>query len=127
MHEIIEAESVSRLFIWLALGLPPIGLCLGALIGRLNGSLARWMVVGLLVGLLGPLNWLIWSGYNLITLRLGLDSVANVLINLLIFAMLGGIVGAALAVAMKRLFTDRSIPQGSDGSVDRSDGESQDR
>ena len=54
------------------------------------------LITGLLIGLLGPANWLLWHIYNGIEDHYGLDSVKAMLINLALFAALGLIVGTAV-------------------------------
>ena len=65
------------------------------------------LVTGVLIGLLGPANWLLWHIYNRIEDHYGLDSVKAMLINLALFAVLG------IAVGLAFRFTRRSQPQSS--------------
>lgn len=75
-------------------GVPMLGLVAGAVafayVRRRGGD-------GLLYGLLwgGPpiLAGVLWRVYNVITDRLGLDSVANLLVNLAMFVGLGALCG----------------------------------
>jgi hypothetical protein len=95
MRELVELSAVERLFGLLAVALPIVGLGIGAAIqfgARRPGAWAR----GLLVGLLGPANWLLWRLYNGIENRYGLDSVKALLLNLAIFAALGVAIGIGL-------------------------------
>jgi len=48
------------------------------------------LVIGLLVG--GG-NFALWTLYNAITERLGLDTVKNLLVNLALFVVLGVVIG----------------------------------
>jgi len=93
MREIITLEQANRLFLALAIAAPLVGPGLGALVGWRNGSISRGVKWGLGIGLLGPLNLLLWLTYNRITERLGLDTVANLLVNLGLFLALGVIAG----------------------------------
>src|SRR5690349_19727463 len=90
MREIVTVEQVNSLFLWLAIGLPVVGLIGGFLLGRRAGA-----IKGFVVGLFGPLNLLLWKVYNLITDKLGLDSVKNLLVQLGLFIALG-VVGGLL-------------------------------
>jgi cation transporter-like permease len=98
MREIVTIEQMDRLFLLLAIAAPILGAVIGAAIGRKKGRAHQvyCVVIGLMVGLLGPLNLVLWKVYNAITNRLGLDSVKNLLVNLTLFAALG--IGAGLAV-----------------------------
>src|SRR5207248_711211 len=84
MREIVTVEQVNSLFLGLAIGLPVVGLIGGYLFGRRAGA-----IKGFIVGLFGPLNLLLWKMYNLITDKLGLDSVKNLLVQLGLFIALG--------------------------------------
>jgi hypothetical protein len=97
MREIVTIEQMDRLFLLLAIAAPIIGALLGAALGRKKGRAHQvyCVVIGLFVGLLGPLNLILWKVYNAITNHLGLDSVKNLLVNLTLFAALG--IGAGLA------------------------------
>jgi hypothetical protein len=52
----------------------------------------------------GPpvLLWVMWRVYNAITSRLGLDTVANLLVNLALFVIVGALCGAGWAWLMAR-------------------------
>ena len=56
-----------------------------------NLSLFIWIVI--LCGLIGPANFFLWTIYNAIENRFGLDSVSALLINLAIFVVLGIAIG----------------------------------
>ena len=93
LHELVDTESVGRLFAILAIALPPCGILAGWLVGRIRGTSRRSTTIGLLVGLLGPANWLLWRVYNAITDRIGLDTVRNLLTNLALFIIVGAAIG----------------------------------
>jgi len=97
LREIVTVEQVQTWFVWLAIGAPPIGLLVGALAGRRAGCPRRGAAAGLAVGLLGPLNLGLWFIYNAISERLGMDTVRNLLVNLALFVMLGGVMGFVAA------------------------------
>ena len=93
MREPIDLAAVERIFGLLAVMLPVLGVGLGAALqfgARRRGALAT----GILVGLLGPANWLLWRVYNGIENYYGLDSVKAMLLNLALFAALGASVGS---------------------------------
>jgi hypothetical protein len=93
MREIVTTEQIDRLFLILAIAAPALGVLCGAFLGGRRGSVRRGATAGLLVGLLGPTNLLLWKVYNAITERLGLDTVKNLLVNLGLFIALGVIAG----------------------------------
>jgi hypothetical protein len=99
MQEIVTVDGVTRLFLALAVLAPVLGLLIaGVMIARRaeRGDARRW---GLLVGLCGPGNWLLWKLYNALTEHNGLDTVRNFEINLVVFVL----IGLALGLALNRL------------------------
>jgi hypothetical protein len=94
MKESLTVEQMDRLFLALAILAPLLGAAIGALIGR-RSNVGRGALKGLLVGLLGPANLVMWKVYNALTDRMGLDSVRNLLVQLGLFVALGVIAGLA--------------------------------
>jgi len=67
---------------------------LAPLAGLAWGLLKKRPVPGLIIGLLvGGGNFALWTLYNAITERLGLDTVKNLLVNLALFVVLGVVIG----------------------------------
>lgn len=95
MQEIITAQQVDTLFVVLAVGGPIVG----AAIGWLRG---KRVLHGLLWGMLLTANWLLWRLYNAITDRLGLDTVRNLIVNLVLFLVLGAVAGWLVARRSRR-------------------------
>jgi hypothetical protein len=92
MRELVDLGAVQWWFGILAVALPLVGVGIGAAFqfrARRPGALAG----GIVVGLLGPVNWLLWRVYNGIEDHYGLDSVKAMLLNLALFAALGLAVG----------------------------------
>lgn len=89
MREIVTMEQVNRLFLLLAVVIPLLGAALGAWQGGKQGRQKQGMMRGFVVGLLGPLNLLLWKVYNLLTDRMGLDTVKNLVVNLVLFVVIG--------------------------------------
>src|SRR5205809_985964 len=89
MREIVTMEQVNSLFLWLAVGLPILGIILGGVIGVRMGNPRSGALKGFCLGVIGPLNLLFWKMYNAITDRLGLDSVKNLLVQLALFIAIG--------------------------------------
>ena len=67
---------------------------------------------GILIGLLGPVAWVLWKVYNAITERLGLDSVKNLVVNIVLFVAIG--VGAGLLLS--RLGSKSDSESGTSGA-----------
>jgi Na+/proline symporter len=111
MRELVDLATVERLFGILAALLPILGIGIGALVqsrARRPGAL----LTGLLLGLLGPANWLLWRVYNRIEDHYGLDSVKAMLLNLALFAALG--LGVGLALRLLRRSGDSTRGSASD-------------
>ena len=93
MREIVTMEQANSLFLGIAIAAPIFGIIVGAGIGALRRNVGHAALRGFLIGLLGPANLVLWNVYNLITDRLGLDTVKNLLVNLGLFVVLGIIAG----------------------------------
>ncbi len=100
MKELIELAAVERLFQLLSVGAPIAGMLVGALWGAKQQNVKQGAIHGLLFGLLGTANYLMWRIYNALTDANGLDSVRGLFINFGLFTVLGiaaGIVWAKLS------------------------------
>jgi hypothetical protein len=97
MREIVTQEQVEHVFLILAIAGPLAGLVIGGLAARVahrsSDSVRVLALRGACWGLLGTANWLLWRLYNAITSVLGLDTVVNLVVNLVLFIALGGAVG----------------------------------
>jgi hypothetical protein len=107
MHELVDLDAVERLFGWLALLVPVIAIGAGAAL-QFGARRAGALRIGILVGLLGPANWLLWRIYNGIEDHYGLDSVKAMLLNLALFAALGVAIGIGV-----RAFRRSGVREGS--------------
>lgn len=85
MKELITVEQAEALFLMLALGLPVAGLMVGLVFRRL--------LFGLEVGLIGPANYALWRLFSFVTDHLGLDTMANLYVNVGLFAAIGLLAG----------------------------------
>ena len=92
MRELVDLAAVERLFGLLALLFPILGVGIGAAL-QFRAHRPGALRTGILIGLLGPVNWLLWKIYNAIEDHYGLDSVKAMLLNLALFAALGITVG----------------------------------
>lgn len=101
MREIVTVEQMDRLFLALAILAPIVGAAIGAFLGGRRGSLRRDAFKGLLVGLAGPANLLMWNLYNALTDRMGLDTVKNLLVQLSLFVALGVVAGLVASYVIR--------------------------
>lgn len=106
MRELIDPRAVERMLAFLAVGGPLAGLMFGALLGAHEAHSGRRVVAGTLIGALGTVVWGMWHVYGAITDKLGLDSLANLGLQLVLFAATGAAVGVCIArisLLLKRL------------------------
>jgi hypothetical protein len=97
MRELVDLAAVERLFNLLAVLTPILGIGAGAAI-QSRAQRPGALLAGILFGLLGPANWLLWRIYNRIEDHYGLDSVKAMLLNLALFVVLGLAVGISIRV-----------------------------
>ncbi len=88
MKELISAPQAHLLMLTVLIIAPLVGLAWGLWAKRIR----RGIGVGLAVGV-G--NFALWTLYNALTDKMGLDTVKNLLVNLGLFIALGLLVGAA--------------------------------
>lgn len=108
MKEIIDERTVELIIRVIAIGGPIIGLLIGVLVGAVRKQVARSALNGLGIGSLGILIWIMWVYYSW-TVRydpktgyVGLHKVSVLLVNLLVFSVVGAIVGALWGWISKR-------------------------
>ena len=102
----IDPEAVEKTFLFLAVGGPLVGLIIGVILGAHERNATRRVVQGVLIGLLGTLIYIMWRVYGVITNALGLDSVTNIGLQLLMFAALGVMLAFAIfkiSLLLKRI------------------------
>lgn len=115
MHEIVDMDAVNRVFLLLAWALPLTGALIGLAIGAKRQNVRQGLGVGVLAGLIGPLNLALWRIYNTITDHNGLDSIRNLFLNLALFITLGALLG----IGLRRISgTDRENSTEKDASKD---------
>ena len=93
LHEIVDLNAVNRLFLIFAVISPFAGMLAGYLVGKRSASFKRSFISWTLLGLLGPLNLLMWTLYNSLAKSNGIDSVRNLSLNFFIFITVGGVAG----------------------------------
>lgn len=89
--------------LFIAVAGPLVGLIVGALVGAHKKCAARPVVAGVLLGGIGPLIYWMWRLYGVVTSALGLDSVANLVVELVMFAVLGAVLGIAIFKTSEQL------------------------
>ena len=110
LHEIVDLNAVNRLFLILAVITPILGILTGYLVGKRNASFKRSFLSWTFLGLLGPLNLLMWTIYNSLANSNGIDSVRNLSLNFFIFLSVGGVAGVLYHRLQSSLGTpDRAI------------------
>lgn len=118
MREIVDLATVERLFRLLAVALPVMGALIGALVGARRGNVRRSLLAGVLVGLVGVLNWVLWRIFNAVTDRNGLDTVRNLFINLALFTAVGAAIGLG---ARRLLYRSSAEPEALPSTPERQD------
>lgn len=94
-------------------------LVLAPLIGLGWGFAQKRLPLGLAVGvLIGGGNYALWTAYNAITQKLGLDTVANLLVNLGLFVAVGIALGVGAGLyAARTQITQADVQGGDDGDM----------
>ena len=108
MKQLVDPNAVERVVLFLAVAGPLVGLILGAVLGAHERCSARRIIAGVLLGGIGSVVYGMWRVYGVITNALGLDSVANLGLQLVLFAALGAILGAVVlrvSLLLKRLWS----------------------
>ncbi len=103
MKELVTTEQAEHILRLLALVLPLAGIVIGALVGLVRKHLTTDVLIGFLFGLIGPGALGMWRVYNGIMGRYGLDSVKGLVINLVLFAVIGLLIGVGVGLARRRL------------------------
>ena len=93
-------------------------LVLAPLVGLVWGARAKRVRLGLLLGVLvGGGNYALWTVYNAITEKLGLDTVKNLLVNLSLFIVIGVVVGVGAGLFAARGRGRQEVQGGGHGNV----------
>lgn len=96
MKELIAPEFVNKIMLFLAVGGPLMGVIIGSLLGAHERVAWPRIVGGVLIGSLFTLIYGFWYLYNMVTGALGLDSLANMGLQLLMFAVFGSLLGLVI-------------------------------
>lgn len=114
---VLNETRIDRFFICLLWAGPVTGLLIGSVTGLLRRNIPRYTVTGLLFGFTGTLISVMWYIYNIIMDHFGLDSVAGLLLNLLLFVLVGMIAGLAFRWFLRRRISE-ATGSNSSGSAD---------
>lgn len=95
MHELVSPQSVDRILLFLAVVGPIAGLIIGIMLGAHERCAWPRALAGFLLGGLLTVVYGMWRLYGIITDRLGLDSVANLVLELVLFAVTGVLIALA--------------------------------
>lgn len=112
---LLDEDFITRLIVLCAWVSPTVGLVAGSIYGWTRGQLLNGFLRGLGLGCLGTLVWVMWTVYSALTDHYGLDSVKNLVINLIIFLLTGIVAG----LLYRWLFLKTA---GSPGAIDVSPG-----
>ena len=96
VRELVAPESVERVLLLLAVAGPLIGVIVGAVVGAHERCAMPKVIAGALIGALLSAVYGMWRVYGAITDALGLDSVANLVLELVLFAAVGLLVAIAV-------------------------------
>jgi hypothetical protein len=102
MKELVTIEQADRVIALLAVALPVSGLVVGVVVGAARRQLGRGLLAGVMVGLCGPLLWLLWRMYGAIVGVYGLDNVRGLLVNLGLFVAIGLVLGVVVGLVWRR-------------------------
>lgn len=99
-EELIKEEAVVHIFNLLAWLLPCAGLFGGGIFSILKrrGGYILW---GMGIGIIGPLNLLLWKLYSFVLDSFGFDSVKAFFFNIFIFVAIGIILGFLFLFVLK--------------------------
>lgn len=103
MKELIDPASAERVLLLAGVLGPVVGIIVGGVAGLRARRLTVGLIAGVLIGAMGTLIYAMWRVYGVITGVFGLDSTANLALQILIFAVLGAGLGVVI-VRVKRLF-----------------------
>jgi uncharacterized membrane protein len=99
MKELIDPIAVEKALLFFAVAGPLVGVIIGIILGAHERRVLPTILAGALIGAIGSFIYGMWWIYNLITNALMLDSVLNIVLQLVMFA----IAGALLAIAVSKI------------------------
>ncbi len=114
MKELITEQQAVFVINLIACLTLPLGLAVGWLYSlRRRRNTRLYLAYGLLGGLSGPFIFLMWKIYSLLVNHYGLDSVKGLMVELLVFVLVGlalGFILAQLVAYLRFLFVAKKDP-----------------
>ena len=102
----IDPETAERIMLLIGVAGPLVGLILGTVLGAHERCAAARILQGTLIGVLGSVVYGAWRVYGIVSNRLGPGSFCNLCLQMIIFAICGVGIGAAMfkiSLLLKRL------------------------
>ena len=96
MKPLVDPSSVERVLLYMAVAGPLAGFVLGTVLSVHARRAASRIIAGVLIGALGSVVYAMWRLYGVITDALGLDTVLNLALQIVMFAFLGALLGAVI-------------------------------
>ncbi len=90
---ILVEERLDSFFVILGWAGPLLGILTGLIWGSITRQLKGSTIRGACIGSVGPFLLVMWLIYNGVIDHFGLDSVRGLMINLVIFAVIGAVIG----------------------------------
>lgn len=115
---VLNETRIDRFFMCLLWAGPVTGLLIGFVTGLIRRNTSRCTITGFLFGFTGTLISVMWYIYNIIMDHFGLDSVAGLLLNLLLFVLVGMITGLAFRWCFHRRISE-ATESNSSSSADK--------
>lgn len=106
MKQLVDPGAVERVLLFIGVAGPLFGVICGALLGAHSRRARASVLRGLLLGCIGSLIYGLWRVYGVIVGAIGLDSVANLGLQLILFAAVGALLGVVVirvSILLKRL------------------------
>ncbi|MFQ3548683.1 MAG: hypothetical protein SNJ70_02890 [Armatimonadota bacterium] len=108
MHELINYQSANKYLFFLAVFSPFFGLMVGGVFGAHDKKIWPKMLSGFIMGMLGTVSYGLWKLYNVITDYFGVDSLFNMILQIVLFALLGMFAGYVVFMTAYKIKTTYS-------------------
>ncbi len=111
--EIVDIQAVDRALVLIALAAPVLCVLVGLLVGSVRGRPGLQALRGLAIGISGPVVLGLWRYYRYMirldpdTGYVGLHRVSVYILNIVVFAVVGAVLGVLYARVAARLWPPR--------------------